>query len=143
MHPSQGAPCNCLALRQAARHVSQFYDQALAPHGLRTTQFSILVRLAHSGPWTVQALAARLVMDRTTLGRTIRPLERDGLVATRVDTFDRRVRALEITPEGRLRLAAAMTGWEAAQLRFETEFGIPEAVQLRRTLGAVTRLRLA
>src|SRR6266704_2253431 len=74
-------PCNCLALRQAARHVTQFYDQFLAPTGLRTTQFSILARLRRMGPMTINALAADLVMDRTTLGRNILPLERDGLVA--------------------------------------------------------------
>ena len=73
--------CNCLALRQAARHVTQFYDQCLAPSGLRTTQYSILVRLQRHGPMTINALAAELVMDRTTLGRNILPLERDGLIS--------------------------------------------------------------
>ena len=68
-------PCNCLALRAAARHVTQFYDQCLAPSGLRTTQFSILARLKR-GPQTINALAADLVLDRTTLGRTMLPLER-------------------------------------------------------------------
>ena len=67
------AECNCLALRQAARHVTQFYDQCLAPAGLRSTQYSILSRLARSGPMTINLLAADLVMDRTTLGRNIRP----------------------------------------------------------------------
>ena len=49
--------CNCLALRQAARHVSRFYDQCLAPTGLRTTQFSILAKLKRLGPLTINALA--------------------------------------------------------------------------------------
>jgi DNA-binding MarR family transcriptional regulator len=73
------AQCNCLALRQAARHVTQFYDQYLASTGLRTTQFSILAKLHGLGPMTINALARELVMDRTTLGRTMLPLERDGL----------------------------------------------------------------
>src|SRR5438093_5661642 len=51
--------CNCLALRQAARHVTQFYDQCLAPTGLRTTQFSILAKLKWLGPMTINALAPR------------------------------------------------------------------------------------
>src|SRR5207253_1239800 len=72
--------CNCLALRQAARHVTQFYDQCLAPTGLRTTQFSILAKLKRLGPMTINALARELVMDRTTLGRTMLPLQRDGLI---------------------------------------------------------------
>src|SRR5438128_11920083 len=73
--------CNCLALRQAARHVTQFYDQYLASTGLRTTQFSILAKLQRLGPMTINALSRELVMDRTTLGRTMLPLERDGLIA--------------------------------------------------------------
>ena len=72
--------CNCLALRQAARHVTQFYDQYLVPSGSRTTQFSILAKLKRLGPMTINALARELVMDRTTLGRTMLPLERDGLI---------------------------------------------------------------
>src|SRR5215831_14657438 len=72
--------CICLAVRQAARHVTQTFDQFLAPAGLRTTQFSILAKLKRKGPMTINALAADLVMDRTTLGRNILPLERDGLI---------------------------------------------------------------
>ena len=64
---------NCLAVRQAARHVTQFYDQFLAPTGLRTTQFLILAKLRRKGAMTINALATDLLVDRTTLGRTIRP----------------------------------------------------------------------
>src|SRR5690242_14052443 len=53
--------CNCLALRQAARHVTQFYDQYLASTGLRTTQFSILAKLRRLGPMTINRLAAEMV----------------------------------------------------------------------------------
>ena len=69
--------CNCLALRAAARHVTQFYDQVLAASGLRTTQFSILAKLKRKGPQTINALAGDLVMDRTTLGRNVLPSETD------------------------------------------------------------------
>ena len=73
--------CNCYAVRAAARHVTQAYDQFLAPTGLRTTQFSILAKLKRKGPLTINALAEDMVMDRTTLGRNILPLERDGLIS--------------------------------------------------------------
>ena len=73
--------CTCLAVRQAARHITQFYDQHLAPAGLRTTQFSILAKLKRLGPMTINTLADEMVMDRTTLGRNILPLERDGLIS--------------------------------------------------------------
>ena len=72
--------CNCFAVRSAARHVTQLYDQLLAPIGLRVTQFSILAKLKRRGPLTINALADDMVMDRTTLGRNILPLERDGLI---------------------------------------------------------------
>src|SRR5215510_6998746 len=58
--------CNCFAVRAAARHVTQYYDQFLAPTGLRTTQYSILAKLKRKGPLTINALAEDMVMDRTT-----------------------------------------------------------------------------
>ena len=60
--------CNCLALRQAARHVSQIYDGHLAAEGLKTTQYSILAKLNRLGPLSINELAKSMVMDRTTLG---------------------------------------------------------------------------
>ena len=78
---TSAAACNCLALRQATRHVTQFYDQFIGPLGLRATQYSIIARLHRKGAMTINALAADLVMNRTTLGRNIRPLQRDGPIA--------------------------------------------------------------
>src|SRR5271167_1373901 len=92
--------CNCLAVRQAARHITQFYDQFLATCGLRTTQFSILAKLRRLGPMSINTLAADLVMDRTTLGRNILPLERDGLIAIEKQKRDRRTKALRLTEAG-------------------------------------------
>ena len=86
--------CNCLALRQASRHVTQFYDQLLASSGLRTTQFAILIRLRLVGPITINALAKALVMDRTTLARNILPLEREGLIDVVSGRADRRSKIL-------------------------------------------------
>src|ERR1700732_3853608 len=86
--------CTCLAVRKAARHITQFYDQYLAPVGLRTTQFSILAKLKRLGPMTINALAGELVMDRTTLGRNIRPLQREGLLAVAPGQSDRRSKEL-------------------------------------------------
>src|ERR1700747_132744 len=89
-HASAVQACNCLAIRQAARHVTQFYDQLFAPFGLRATQYAILYRLQRDGPMTINALAAALVMDRTTLGRNILPLQRDGLIEIVASSADRR-----------------------------------------------------
>jgi DNA-binding MarR family transcriptional regulator len=129
--------CNCLALRQAARHVTQFYDQALSPCGLRTTQFSILAKLRWLGPMTINALARELVMDRTTLGRTMLPLERDGLIAVGTGTSDRRSKELHLTKAGADRLRAAAKHWAQAQARFAQSFGEQRASRLRSELRAL------
>src|SRR5271169_2843431 len=99
MHPvsTNPAACNCLALRQATRHVTQFYDQFISPLGLRATQYSILARLHRKGAMTINALAAALVMDRTTLGRNILPLQRDGLIEIIASPADRRRRELRLS----------------------------------------------
>ncbi|HTZ37073.1 MAG TPA: MarR family winged helix-turn-helix transcriptional regulator [Stellaceae bacterium] len=130
--------CNCLAIRQAARHVTQFYDQHLAPSGLRTTQFGILTRLRRSGPMTINELAAALVMDRTTLGRNILPLQRDGLVEVAPGVTDRRRRELRVTQRGLERQRAGVQGWIEAQQRFSEVFGGERAAALREMLRAVT-----
>ena len=132
------ATCNCLALRQAARHVTQFYDQVLAPSGLRTTQFSVLAKLHHLGPMTINHLAKHLVMDRTTLGRNILPLQRDGLIAAIRGTTDRRSKELHVTTAGEARLRAATKLWAMAQDRFEAVIGAPRASALRTVLGGIS-----
>ena len=134
---SPSAECNCLALRQAARHITQFYDQALSPCGLRTTQFSILAKLRWLGPMTINALARELVMDRTTLGRTMLPLERDGLIAVGTGAADRRSKQLHLTKAGADRLRAAAKHWNQAQARFAESFGDERASRLRNELRAV------
>jgi DNA-binding MarR family transcriptional regulator len=135
--------CNCLALRQAARHVTQFYDQFLAPVGLRTTQFSIMAKLRGRGPLTINALAKELVMDRTTLGRNILPLEREGLIAIAKVSADRRSKELHLTEAGRAKLRQARDGWLAAQERFEAAFGSDRSRELRTILAAVSTTDLA
>src|SRR5258708_33821116 len=79
--PPRPEESNCLAVRQAARHVTQFYDQFLAPVRLRATQFSILAKLERLEPMPINVLARELVIDRTTLGRSILPLRREGPVS--------------------------------------------------------------
>jgi len=129
--------CNCLALRQAARHITQLYDEFLAPSGVRATQYSILARLRRNGPMTINALAAELVMDRTTLGRNIRPLQRDGLIAVVAAKSDRRSKELRLTAAGAARFGAARKAWRQAQARFETSFGVKRAAELRQLLHEV------
>ncbi len=135
--------CNCLSLRQAMRHVTQFYDRILVAAGLRTTQFSILVKLQRMGPTSINALAEALVMDRTTLGRTIQPLEREGLVAVRQGRTDRRSKELNVTDKGAARIKDAMHAWAKAQSRFESVFGAERSSDLRALLREVAATELS
>jgi DNA-binding MarR family transcriptional regulator len=134
--------CTCLAVRQAARHITQFYDQYLVPAGLRTTQFSILSKLKRLGPMTINTLAKELVMDRTTLGRNILPLERDGLISAVPGQADRRSKELQVTDAGIKRLRAARKGWNEAQTRFAAAFGEQRTTGLRTVLHAVSATEL-
>ena len=129
--------CNCLAARQAARHITQFYDQYLVSSGLRTTQFSILAKLRRLGPMTINRLAREMVMDRTTLGRNILPLERDGLIAVEQGSIDRRSKELRVTEAGEARFRAGVKGWVQAQRQFEKAFGAKRTADMRSLLHAV------
>src|SRR5215831_18259366 len=99
--PEMESRCHCTALRKASRRISQLYDVALAPSGLKTTQRAILAQIGRSQPTTVGALAEALVMDAGGLAHTLKPLIRDGLVATDVDPQDRRNRLIRLTGAGR------------------------------------------
>lgn len=136
---SAPSPCNSLALRQAARHVSQIYESHLAAEGLRASQYSILSTLGRNGPLAINGLAKLMVMDRTTLGRALRPLERDGLLEIAAGP-DGRTRSLRLTLAGETKLAAAALRWREAQDEFETAFGVQDAADLRATLRRVIAL---
>src|ERR1700745_7817 len=135
--------CNCFAVRAAARHVTQVYDQLLAPAGLRTTQFSVLAKLKRLGALTSNTVARDMVMDRTTLGRNILPLERDGLIRIEATASDRRAKELHLTKAGEKRLQVARKRWSEAQARFETTFGPRRAADLRKILRAVVASEFA
>jgi DNA-binding MarR family transcriptional regulator len=145
-HPSHESPtppasahpsvCNCFALRQAARHVTQIYDRHLAKEGLRATQYSVLSKLNAREGVSIVELARMMVMDRTTLGRAIRPLEREGLLTIGAGE-DARTRSLRLTSSGEAKVKAAAARWREAQDEFETSFGAEEAAGLRGVLRRV------
>jgi DNA-binding MarR family transcriptional regulator len=125
--------CNCLALRQATRRVTQLYDRAFAPLDLRATQFSLLSRIAELGPIALSHLAEAMIMDRATLGHNVRPLEARALVRLAVGK-DRRNHEVSITAKGRRLIRDARPLWEQAQRSFERELGQQEAATLRAVL---------
>jgi DNA-binding MarR family transcriptional regulator len=129
--------CNCGALRQAARHVTKLYDDALAPIGLGVNQYSILSRLNRVGPSTIQDLARLLVMDRSTLGHLLRPLEKRGFIKLEVSEQDRRSRMVALTQMGKVTVAKALPRWTVAQRRFESAFGKEAALEFRAVLKEI------
>ena len=135
--PPRSTACNCTALREAARCVTQRYDQHLAAAGLRSTQFSILTRLKEPGPTTINGLAQALVMDRTTVGRNILPLQRRRLIVVKRGEHDARRKELHLTTAGLARLKAGFDGWAKAQAQFEGTLGKEQASQLRDLLHVV------
>ena len=114
--------CACFNLRKAARSVTQLYDQILQPSGLRATQLSILVGAYSSESETISRLAETLVMDRTTLTRDLKPLEREGLVSV-VPGEDRRTRVVTLTKQGRKAVEESLPLWQKAQARVIEGFG--------------------
>ena len=129
-----GGRCNCTALRKATRRISQLYDTALAPSGLKTTQRAILAQIARSEPATVGRLAEALVMDAGALAHTLKPLERERLIAVAIDPSDRRNRMIKLTRLGRARLAESDALWAKAQTGFEAAFGRVKLEVLRQAL---------
>ncbi|MRH98871.1 MarR family winged helix-turn-helix transcriptional regulator [Agrobacterium tumefaciens] len=134
--------CNATAIRQAARHMTRFYDAAMAAIGLRGTQYTTLLYLSRQGPMTIGSLADAMVMDRTTVGHLVKPLERDGLLRIDSDPEDRRSRLVSVTEEGMQRVRDGYAAWEKAQEVFEASFGAEKAEGMRRTMAAVVATRL-
>jgi DNA-binding MarR family transcriptional regulator len=130
-------PCTCGSLRRASRRISQLYDAALAPLGLKATQYAILSELERAGGIPMRELAAAMVMDRSTLGHNLRPLQRDGLVVLRLAKGDRRKRHVELTSRGGAALRRAKTLWRRAEGHFERVFGKREAADLRTILLSI------
>lgn len=135
-------PCNCLALRRAARRVTQAYDAALAGAGVNATQFPVLAALHLAGPTAVGVLARRLGMDRATLGHNLRPMLAREWVRMDVGT-DRRQRDVRLTTRGHEVLHQALPLWRGVQHRFETAFGAQDARSLRDTLARVEAVEFA
>ncbi|TPI34864.1 winged helix-turn-helix transcriptional regulator [Mesorhizobium sp. B3-1-9] len=134
--------CNNATLRRAARSLGRFYDDALAPSGLKGTQFGLLFQIQVSNEPAMSTVADALIMDLSALGHTLKPLIRDGYVETFADTNDRRVKRLRLTPQGQAKLDEALKLWSVAQRQFEDKVGAEQATKLRAALDAVADLDL-
>lgn len=129
--------CNCFAMRKANRQISRFYDAHLEPAGLRLTQFLTLAALNEVGSTPVHALAERLDIERTAMGKMVGFLERDGLVRIQPSPTDGRSRMIELTEAGRRLHDEAAPLWNEAQRQFAQLNGADNVAALRGALSSM------
>jgi DNA-binding MarR family transcriptional regulator len=125
--------CTCGRLRRATRALTQLYDDAMAPAGLRVTQFSLLRTLAREGPLTISALASRQLLDRTALSRNLDPLLEKGLVEV-VRGRDARTKEVAISRKGSAALRTAEPHWMRVQKEVAKRVGADKLDALIATL---------
>jgi len=114
--------CTCFNTRKFTRVITQIFDESFKKIGFRGTQFSPLVMIFTRGPITVNKLSEYLVMDRTTLGRNLKPLERDGLIEI-IQGKDRRQKLVSITDKGKELLSIAFPVWQETQKKVLEQIG--------------------
>jgi DNA-binding MarR family transcriptional regulator len=139
MSPTLTAPCACGRLRRAARALTQLYDDAMAPSGLRVTQYSLLSVLSQDGPLRISDLAARQLLDRTALSRNLDPLIQRALVAV-TQGRDARTREVALTDKGVNALKRAEPYWRRAQEDVARRVGKPKLEALIAILGELESL---
>jgi DNA-binding MarR family transcriptional regulator len=131
------AACACLAIRQSARKVTRLYDEALAPSGLKVTQFSLLNAIDRVPELSVNRLADILSIDRTTMVRNLKVLQKDGLVHIAKAEADNRRRELSLTERGEAMLAEARPLWAAVQAQLVDRMGEARYDALKSGLAAL------
>ena len=116
------ATCTYFHLRKASRAVTQLFVETMKPSGLQGTQFTILVAVAIAGSSTICDLAESLAMDRTTMTRSLKPLEKKGFIAVETGQ-DRRIKVVSLTSKGCIVLSETIALWQEAQDRIVEKLG--------------------
>ncbi len=135
-------PCMCAGLRRASRALTQHYEDALRPTGLRSSQFTILQVLTLAGDVTQGQLAEMLAMDSTTLTRTLAIMSRRGWVKKRRGA-DRREWRIGISSEGKALFKRALPRWERVQTQLHKQLGSTQWEQLMALTDTVTKVATA
>ena len=138
LEPAQG--CVCFNIRKSARAITQLYEDALRPTGLRATQFTLLVATRVMGTATINDLAKGLVMDRTTLTRNVKPLEKQGFIRVMPGKNDRREREVTLTLAGQEILSEALPLWKTVQETVIEALGQGRVRRLLKDLSATVDL---
>jgi DNA-binding MarR family transcriptional regulator len=120
---SARSPCHCNGLRRATRAITGLYDRTLEPIGLTLPQLSLLRQLKRAGPLSVTRLAVVVGLERTTLGRNLRPLEQRGLIESVASEIDARERVVQVTSRGDRAMKSAAPLWRNAQQTVEQGLG--------------------
>ena len=106
--------CKCLKMRMASRIATQFYDKKLKPIKIKITQFTILSIIASNNNKTVSSLSSELLMDRTTLTRSLDILIKQKLIKN-IKSTDARERIVQLTTQGHVVLEQAIPLWKEAE----------------------------
>lgn len=132
--------CALSNMRKATRVITDLYEEALAPSGIPPTQFILLISVKNHEPVSMSNLADSLYMDRTTLTRTLKPLQEKGWIMIGPGK-DRRVQEIRITESGDEALAVAVPLWRQAQKQVQKQLGEETWGQLLKNLRASTALK--
>lgn len=130
--------CTCFRVRRLSRQITNIYDEALRPTGLKVTQFSLLSALRNFGPLSVAALAKIIHTDTTSMSRALRPVMEAGWVSVQAGS-DRRSKLVALTRKGRQTLASAVPHWQEAQGRISDLLGRSEKKTLDRQLDELAQ----
>jgi DNA-binding MarR family transcriptional regulator len=133
--------CGCFNFRRTTRAVTRLYDQAFQSCGLRSTQFSIMVGIAKTQPTSISDLANVMVIDSTTLTRSLGRLQKEGVLTISPRSV-RRQRFVNLTPKGEKLLAESLPAWRTAHEGFVQALGAENWVTLRAEIERIARLAI-
>jgi DNA-binding MarR family transcriptional regulator len=131
--------CASFHFRRATRAVTRLYDQALQTCGIRSTQFTILVSVAKTQPTSISALSSLLIIDSTTLTRSLSLLQKEGLLTVSPRSVKRQ-RFVNLTPSGEKLLGGSLPAWRAVQARFVEALGSEFWLKFRGELERLSNL---
>ena len=134
------ALCPAFNIRAASRVITQLFDEILKPTGLQITQFAVLVGVVSLDSPSINQLAKGLVMDRTTLTRNLKPLEKEGLIKI-TSGDDKRTHFVKITPKGKSAMEKTLPYWEKARTVVSEEFGQKHLDGLLKDLASVREIK--
>lgn len=135
-----GEPCYCGLARRASRALTELYERELAPYGITLPQFSLMRAAAGASPLGITELALQLNLDRTTLGRNLKLLEKQGLVVFVVNQRDQREHLVTLTRAGAKVSKEALVAWKAAQALIRRNLGKQKLAALEQLVAQIDAL---